>query len=77
VRCAIAAEYFKGHLMRKLTGYDELTLQSALSDPLIRTVMAADKVDPVQLELMLRKIAKKVAAPRQPSQREAACELCD
>jgi hypothetical protein len=63
--------------MRKPTVYDELTLQSALSDPLIRTVMAADKVDPVQLELMLRQIAKKVAAPRHPSQTEAACELCD
>jgi hypothetical protein len=63
--------------MRKPTVYDELTLQSALSDPLIRTVMAADKVDPVQLELMLRRIAKKVAAPRHPSQTEAACELCD
>ncbi len=38
----------------------ELTLNSALSDPLIRTLMAADKVDPVKLESMLRRIAQEV-----------------
>ena len=35
----------------------ELTLHSALSDPLIRSVMAADNVDPGELELMLRRVA--------------------
>jgi hypothetical protein len=48
----------------------ELTLQSALSDPLIRILMAADNVDPVQLESMLRRIAEKVAQ-RQSRPREA------
>jgi hypothetical protein len=42
----------------------EWTLHSALSDPLIRTVMAADNVDPVKLEAMLRRIADQIA-PRQ------------
>jgi hypothetical protein len=44
----------------------ELTLHSALSDPLIRSLMAADNVDPVKLESMLRRIAKEVATPRPP-----------
>jgi hypothetical protein len=51
---------------------EELTLRSALSDPLIRTVMAADNVDPVRLEAMLRRIAEKVAL-RQPSPKAADC----
>jgi hypothetical protein len=40
-----------------------MTLRSALSDPLIRTLMAADKVDPEKLESMLNRIAQQ-AAPR-------------
>jgi hypothetical protein len=39
------------------TTIQELTLSSALSDPLVRTLMTADKVDPVKLESMLRRIA--------------------
>jgi hypothetical protein len=31
----------------------ELTLKSALADPLVRTVMAADGVDPEELSAML------------------------
>jgi hypothetical protein len=53
--------------------YQELTLRSALSDPLIRTVMAADNVDPVELESMLRRIAEEVATHRPPPTREAGC----
>jgi hypothetical protein len=34
-----------------------MTLHGALSDPLIRSVMAADNVDPGELELMLQRIA--------------------
>jgi hypothetical protein len=34
----------------------ELTLTNALSDPLVRTVMAADGVDPRKLSAMLREI---------------------
>ena len=59
--------------------YQELTLRSALSDPLIRTMMAADNVDPAELEAMLRRIAKEIATevvPLQPQQTEAACSSC-
>jgi hypothetical protein len=51
------------------TACEELTLRTALSDPLIRTVMAADNVDPVELEAMLRRVAEEVV-PLQPQQRE-------
>jgi hypothetical protein len=34
----------------------ELTLKNALADPLVRAVMAADGVDPEQLNVMLSKI---------------------
>lgn len=46
------------------TACREMTLRSALSDPLIRTVMAADKVDPHELETMLRQIADEIAPRR-------------
>jgi hypothetical protein len=48
----------KDYCMR--TAGQELTLRSALSDPLIRTLMAADNVDPVQLESTLMRIAEQV-----------------
>ena len=48
------------------TVIQELTLSSALSDPLIRTLMTADKVDPVKLESMLRRIAEGLKAARSP-----------
>ena len=34
----------------------ELTLDNALTDPLVRTMMAADGVDPRELDAMLRDI---------------------
>jgi hypothetical protein len=34
----------------------ELTLETALSDPLVRTLMAADGVDPQELSAMLSDI---------------------
>jgi hypothetical protein len=37
-----------------------LTLRSALSDPLIRSLMAADRVDRRELESMLLRIAEQV-----------------
>ena len=43
------------------TANQELTLSSALSDPLILTLMAADNVNPAKLESMLRRIADEVA----------------
>jgi hypothetical protein len=42
------------------TASQELTLSGALSDPLIRTLMTADNVDPVKLESMLRRIAEEL-----------------
>ena len=54
----------------------ELTLGSALSDPLIRILMAADKVDPVKLESMLTRIARQVmprVAPSVSPAIEAGC----
>jgi hypothetical protein len=53
----------------------EPTLASMLSDPLIRTVMAADHVDPVKLEVMLRRIAETIRPRllRRPSPAESGC----
>jgi hypothetical protein len=49
------------------TASQELTLSSALADPLIRTLMAADNVDPVKLESMLRRIAEENAPGLSPT----------
>ena len=60
----------KGPFMRPES--QELTLRSALSDPLIRTLMAADKVDRRELESMLLRIAEQVT-PSLPSKADCAC----
>ena len=60
----------KGHFMRAES--QELTLRSALSDPLIRTLMAADRVDRRELELMLLRIAGQVT-PSLPTKAGCAC----
>jgi hypothetical protein len=60
----------KGHFMRPES--QELTLRSALSDPLIRTLMAADRVDRRELESMLLRIAKQVT-PSLPVKAGCAC----
>jgi hypothetical protein len=60
----------KGHVMRP--GNQELTLRSALSDPLIRTLMAADHVDRRELESMLLRIAEQVT-PSLPPKAGCAC----
>jgi hypothetical protein len=44
--------------------HDELSLSDALSDPLVRTIMNADHVDPRALEASLRATAEKVAPRR-------------
>jgi len=49
----------------------ELTLTEALSDPLVRTVMAADGVDPRELEATMNRIAG-VVARNSPHLRERA-----
>ena len=60
----------KGHFMR--TQSQELTLRSALSDPLIRTLMAADRVDRRELESMLLRIAEQVT-PSLPTKAGCVC----
>jgi hypothetical protein len=54
----VAPQTTREHFMK--TASQELTLSSALSDPLIRTLMTADNVDPVKLESMLRRIAEEL-----------------
>ena len=41
----------------------ELTLKDALSDSIVKAVMAADRVDPREFEANLRHIAKTRAEP--------------
>ena len=53
-------------------GSQELTLRSALSDPLIRSLMAADHVDRRELESMLLRIAEQVT-PSLPTKAGCAC----
>jgi hypothetical protein len=60
----------KEHFMR--TQSQELTLRGALSDPLIRTLMAADRVDRRELESMLLRIAEQVT-PSRPTKAGCAC----
>jgi len=69
----LVVETSKGHFMRATN--QELTLNNAMSDPLVRTLMAADNVDPVKLESMLRRIAEEVApSPSPPT--EDGCSCC-
>jgi hypothetical protein len=58
------------------TPIEELTMSSALSDPLIRTVMAADNVDPIKLESMLRRIAEQVAPTLLPTTKVNLAARC-
>jgi hypothetical protein len=50
--------------------YPELTLKDALSDSIVKAVMAADGVDPRELEAALRDIAKTRTQPP----RECHCD---
>jgi hypothetical protein len=58
------------------TPIEELTMSSALSDPLIRTLMAADNVDPVMLESMLRRIAEAAATASLPTTKIGSAAHC-
>jgi len=58
-----------------MTCSSDPTLREALSDPLIRTVMAADRVDPQRLEAQLKGIASAIAH-RSASARSAAIFAC-
>ena len=50
--------------------FPELTLKDALSDSIVKAVMAADGVDPRELEAALRDIAKTRSQPP----RECHCD---
>jgi hypothetical protein len=54
-----------------MTCFSDPTLREALADPLIRTIMAADRVDPQRLEAQLKgmasTIARRSASARSPS----------
>jgi hypothetical protein len=43
------------------TCFSDPSLKDVLTDPLIRTIMAADRVDPDSLETMLGKVARIIA----------------
>ena len=45
----------------------DLTIDSVLADPMIRAVMRADRVDPVDLERLLRGKARQVSRPSRVS----------
>jgi hypothetical protein len=60
----------KGYFMR--TERREFTLRSALSDPLISILMAADNVDRQKLEAMLLRIAEQITPSLSPPT-EAGC----
>lgn len=45
------------------THHNDLTIDEAMADPLIRRVMRADRVEPRQLESMLRTLASVGASP--------------
>ena len=44
-----------------MTCFSDPTLREVLADPLIRTVMAADRVDPQRLEAQLKGMASTIA----------------
>jgi hypothetical protein len=49
------------------TTKNELTLNNAFSDPLVRMLMAADKVDPASLQTMLAGIARQITPSASPA----------
>jgi hypothetical protein len=51
----------------------ELTLDNAFSDPLVRSLMAADKVDAAGLQTMLAGIARQIAPSISPATLNGFC----
>jgi hypothetical protein len=54
--------------------FNELTLTNVLTDPLVRTVMAADRVDPRELAAMLAAVAQSLRPAQHTAQ--LACPSC-
>ena len=42
--------------------HEEMTLTEALADPMTRTIMRADRVDPLELKAMLTTIAQDISS---------------
>lgn len=55
--------------------FSDPTLKDVLTDPLIRTIMAADRVDPDNLEVMLSKVAR-VIAGRSANAKSSSMACC-
>jgi hypothetical protein len=53
---------------------DELTIEELLGDPVTRAVMAADRVDPSELETMLRFLALRSMTPAIERAADRRCE---
>ena len=58
-----------------MTCSSDPTLRETLADPLIRTVMAADRVDPQRLEAQLKGVAGTIAR-RSASARSTSIFAC-
>jgi hypothetical protein len=56
--CLTPREWKNAPMMK---GCEEMSLNEALSDPLIRAVMAADRVDPEKLAAELAETARRLA----------------
>jgi hypothetical protein len=54
----------------------ELTLETALCDPLVRAVMAADGVDPQELSAMLAEIVSTLDHTQLQPQRATLSAVC-
>jgi hypothetical protein len=57
------------------TCFSDPTLGDVLADPLVRTIMAADRVDAQKLETMLGRIARTIAG-RSAKARSATAMAC-
>lgn len=56
--------------------YREPTLREALADPLVRTLMRADRVDPAELEAMLTETARHLKRTRGVVRAAEGLRLC-
>ncbi|MEA2928597.1 MAG: hypothetical protein QOG38_1025 [Hyphomicrobiales bacterium] len=54
----------------------ELTLTNVLADPMVRTVMAADRVDPQELAAMLAAVAQTLKPSSQRLPERVAQFIC-
>jgi hypothetical protein len=60
------SETLNGDLESPMNCHREPTLDGILSDPIVRAVMEADCVNPLELEEMLRQVAQRLRTPNLP-----------